>query len=325
MITTRNIDVLLKGVRAEFALVVDQASKQLQMYNSNVFLDAVNKTGGLFEEIGAQGRQRWEAISVTGTQLLSPTVEAQEFIQKDYTPSFITTVEPFKFTGRLKVTREAAERRDSMYLAALNEATKLNVASENTKAKHRFDRLNKAFALVTQPEFFDYGDGVPLVSASHPNKVGGVASNSVAASDLSPSSIEAMVLTLQNQKDDQGIPMPAGGGMKYLVVPPAKVRKAKENIDSEWIVDSANNNINVWKSQGWNLVTSPWLSASNGGSDTAWFIVDANDSPLKDVMFRPITNETWFDENTKVFVHDISMEHKVGPVNYRSLVGNLGA
>lgn len=324
MITTRSIDILLKGVRAEFAMVLDQASKQLEMYNSNVYLGATNKTGGLFEEVSAVGRQRWEAVSVTGTQLLSPTAEAQEFIQKDYVPSFITSVEPFKFTGRLKVTREAAERRDSLYLAALNEVTKLNVASENTKAKHRFSFLNGGFALATGPEFFNYGDGVPLFSASHPNKVGGLATNVVAASDISPSSIEAMILVLQNQKDDQGVPMPAGGGMKYLVVPPAKVRKAKENIESEWIVDSANNNINVWRSAGWVLVTSPWLSASNGGSDTAWYIVDANDSPLKDVMFRPVTNETWFDENTKVFVHDVSMEHRVGPINYRSIVANPG-
>src|SRR6185436_2499783 len=261
MINTRTIDILLRGVRAEFADIIDQAGKQLAAYNSNVYLDAANKTGGLFEEMNASGKQRTEMVSVTGVSELQPTGEAQEFIAADYVPSFITAVEPFKFTRRIKVTREAAERRDSKYQKALNEASKLQVAAENTKARHRFNRFNTAASVVTARELFDYGDGVALASASHPRKDGtAVQSNIVTASAISPTSIENMVLTLQNQLDDIGEPMPMGGGQKYIIVPPAKVKQAKENIDSEWIVDSANNNINVWKAVGWTLVTSPFLS-----------------------------------------------------------------
>ena len=324
MITSRSIDLLLRGVRAEFANTVDQASKQLSAYASNIYLDATNKTGALFEEVSAVGQQRIESIGVTGVQELQPTAEAQEFIAADYVPSYITTVEPYKFTRRIKVTRESAERRDTKYQKALSEASKLQVAAENTKSRHRFDRFNDAFAVVTDNHLFDYGDGVALISASHPRKVGAVQSNLVTASDINPTSIESMVLVLQNQMDDIGEPMPMGGGHKYIVVPPAKVRRAKEVIDSEWVVDNANNNVNVWKGQGWSIVTSPFLSLTNGGSNTAWFILDANFSPLKDVMFRPVTNETWFDENTKIFVHDISFEHKVGAYDWRGIVGNAG-
>lgn len=317
---TRDIEILLKGVRAQFALVVDQASKQLSAYNSDVYLDATNKTGALFEEVSAVGQQRVEYAAVSGVSQLMPTEEAQEFIEKSFVPSYITVVEPYKFTARIKVTREAAERRDARYQSALNEITKLNIAAENTKARHRFDRFNKAFALVTDKHLFDYGDGVPLVSNSHPDKVGGVHSNLVTASDITPSSIESMVLVLGNQTDDIGEPMPMGGGAKYIVLPRAKVRKAKEVLESDWVVDTANNNINVWKGQGWTMVTSPYLT-----SNTAWFVLDANFSPLKDVMFRNLENETWFDNNTKVFVHDISFEHKVGAIDYRGIVGNPGA
>ena len=325
MINSKSIDLLLKGVRAEFAVSIDQAEKQKAAYDANAYLDSTNKVGGLFEEIGAQGRQRVEAISITGVSELSPTEEAQEFVSTDYVPSYITSVEPFKFTKRIKVTRESAERRDAMYQKALNEATKLQIAAENTKARHRFDRFNKAFSVATASHLFDYGDGVALISASHPTKIGTVQSNLVTASDITPTSLEAMTLTLQNQLDDIGEPMPMGGGHKFLVVPPAKLKKAKENLESEWVVDSANNNINVWKGAGWTLVSSPYLRSALGGSDTAWFVVDSMYSPLKDVMFRPTTNETWFDENTKVFVHDISMEHKVGVYDWRGIVGNAGA
>lgn len=325
-ITTRSIDLLLKGVRAEFAITVDQAEKQIAAYNSNVYLDATNKTGALFQEVNAQGRQRYEEIAITGVSELQPTEELQEFIETSYVPSFITAVEPFKFTRRIKVSREAAERRDTMYQKALNESSKLNIAAENTKARHRFDIFNKAFtAQASLPKhLFGYGDAVALCSASHPDKVGGTKSNTVTASAITQTSIESMVLVLQNQVDDIGEPMPMGGGMKYLVVPPAKVRTAKEQIGSEWVPDTANNNINVWKTTGWTLISSPFLGSAQGGSDTAWFILDAMYSPLRDVMFRNLTNETWFDENTKCFVHDISFEHKVGAVDYRGIVGNTG-
>ena len=324
MITSKSIDQLLRGVRAEFAVTIDQAEKQLAAYNSNVYLDDTNKTGGLFEDINASGRQRVEAISITGVSELQATDEAQEFISKDYVPSYVTAVEPYKFTGRIKVTRESAERRDSIYQKALNEASKLQVAAANTQANHRFQRFNLSTSVATAKYLFDYGDGVALTSASHPDKVGNVHSNTTTASAITPTTLETMVLILQNQVDDIGEPMPMGGGHKYLVVPPQLVKKAKENLESEWMVQTANNNINVWKGQGWTVVSSPYLQATYGGSNTAWYIVDGMFSPFKDVMFRPVTNETWFDENTKVFVHDISFEHRVGNYDYRGFVQNSG-
>lgn len=325
MITTRDIDLLLRGVRAEFASVTDQAEKQTAAYDASVYLDATNKTGALFEEINAVGRQRWEAIQITGVGELLPTEELQAFPETSYLPSYITSVEPYKFARRIKVSQESADRRDALYQKALSEAAKLQFAVKNTQARHRFDRFNKAFASVSDNHLFDYGDGVALCSASHPDKIGGTHSNVVTASDITPTSIEAMVLTLLNQTDDIGEPMPMGGSTKYIVVPPAKVKKAKENIESEWMVDTANNNVNVWRGQGWILVTSPYLSAANGGSDTAWFIVDANFSPLKDVIFKPVASSTWYDENVKAFVYDIEFQHKVGAIDYRGIVGNQGA
>lgn len=324
MITTRSIDLLLRGVRAEFAYTIDQAEKQLAAYNSDVYLDATNKTGALFEDVNASGKQRVEAISITGVSELQPTEEAQEFIATDYVPSYVTAVEPFKFTRRIKVTRESAERRDTKYQKALNEASKLQVAAANTQARHRFDRFNTAFTAVTAKHLFDYGDGVAFAASTHPDKIGGTHQNYITASDISPTTIETMVLVLKGQVDDIGEPMPMGGGMKYMVLPPQKVKKAKENIESEWQVGTANNTINVWRGQGWVLVDSPFLQTGYGGSNTQWSIVDGMFSPLRDVMFRPVTNETWFDENTKVFVHDISMEHKVGNFDYRGIVFNAG-
>jgi hypothetical protein len=103
------------------------------------------------------------------------------------------------------------------------------------------------------------------------------------------------------------------------------VRLAKQNIESELEVQTANNQINVWAGVGWTLVSSPRLGAAQGGSDTAWFVVDGMNSPLTEEIFKPITNETWFDEDTKKFVHDVEFQHKVGNKDFRGFIGNLGA
>jgi hypothetical protein len=205
-VITRSIDLLLRGVRAEFAHITDQAEKQVAAYDANVYLDATNKTGALFQEENAVGRQRWEAISITGVNELLPTEELQAFPETQYYPSYITTVEPFKFSRRIKVSQESADRRDAAYMKALNEVSKLNFAWMNTRNRHRFDRFNTAFSAVTAKHLFDYGDGVALVSSSHPDKIGGTHSNLVSASDITPTSIETMVLVLQNQVDDIGEP-----------------------------------------------------------------------------------------------------------------------
>ena len=325
-ITTNTIDLLLRGVRAEFIKVTDQAEKQTSAYDANVYLDATNHTGGLFEEVSAVGQQRVEFTSVTGVSELSPTKELQPFVEATYTPSYITSVEPYKFTKRIKVSQESAERRDSKYQKALNEASKLNYAFMNTRAKHRFELLNNATtAQASLPvQLFGFGDALPLASAAHTLKNGLTYSNVVTAADITGTSIEAMVLVLQSQTDDIGEPMPMGGGTNYLIVPPKKVKKAKENIDSEWQVGTANNTINVWKTVGWILVSSPFLQAAYGGSDTAWHVVDGMFSPFKDVTFKSVENTTWYDEDTKAFVHDIQFQHKVGPEDWRGYVYNAG-
>lgn len=326
-ITTSNIDLYLRGVRADFALVVDQAEKQLAAYDSNVYLDAANKTGPLFDEYNAIGQQRVEFNSVTGVKELQPTAELQPFPEVTYVPSFITTVEPYKFADRIRVSYEAAERRDSKYQSALNEASKLNITYANTKARHRFDKFNQGASLTTAAytQLFDYGDGVATFASNHPDKVGGTHSNIVTASDITPTSIETMILVLQNQVDDIGEPMPMGGGTNFMIVPPNKVKKAKENIDSEWEVGTANNTINVWKTTGFTLVSSPFLGTTNSGSNTAWYIVDGMFSPFKDVMFKSVINDTWEDKNNKSFVHDIEFQHRVGNIDYRGAVRNAGA
>lgn len=327
-ITTRNIDVYLRGIRADFAEVVDQAQKQIGAYETNVYLDSTNKVGGLFAENDRSGQQRVEYLGTTGVSRLLPTNELAAFPQTTYQSTYLTQAEPFKFARRIVVSRESVERRDNQYNKALEEASKLQYAYINTRASNKFDRFNQAFAAVTASHLFDYGDvdagATALVANNHPDKVGNTHSNLVGPSAITPVSIEAMVLALQNQVDDIGEPMPMGGGTKFMVVPPALVRLAKQNLETELEPFTANNQINVWYGAGWTVVSSAHLSAAHGGSNTAWFVLDGQNSPLVEEIFKPITAETWFDDDRKAFVHDVEFNHKVGAKDYRGIVGNQG-
>ena len=94
--------------------------------------------------------------------------------------------------------------------------------------------------------------------------------NSTAA--LTPTSLNTAIVNLMEQKDQSGVIR--GSSPKTLLVPPALWKKAREITDSALIADSANNNVNVYRSAlGITVYTSHWLGAAAGGSDTAWFLL----------------------------------------------------
>ena len=103
---------------------------------------------------------------------------------------------------------------------------------------------------------------------------GGTQSNTAsgASSALSPDSLNTAIVNLTTQKDQSGVIM--GNSPAVLLVPPTLWKKAREITDSALIADSANNNVNVYRSAlGITVYTSPFLGASAGGSDTAWFLL----------------------------------------------------
>ncbi|HXP50108.1 MAG TPA: hypothetical protein VN922_09155, partial [Bacteroidia bacterium] len=124
--TTGSLGQFLEGVRAKFFQVFDQGQAEVAHYDLAELMKASHQISPLVERLNAAGRQKIEATSVTGTtQLLQPTGEAEPFKEMDFLPSYITAVQPFKFTGRIRVTREAVERTAVEYRAALDEVSKL--------------------------------------------------------------------------------------------------------------------------------------------------------------------------------------------------------
>lgn len=117
-------------------------------------------------------------------------------------------------------------------------------------------------------------DGVPWFSASHTLLSGGTASNLVTGA-LTPTTLNTAMVRLMEQRNERGVIM--GNVGAYLVVPPALLKTAIEITQSVLVSDSANNAVNVFRSPlGIEVVTSPYLGAAAGGSDTAWFLLSKN-------------------------------------------------
>lgn len=115
-------------------------------------------------------------------------------------------------------------------------------------------------------------DGSAIFS-THTLIGGGTQSNTGTAA-LTPASLNTGIVNLMEQKDQSGVIR--GSSPKVLLVPPALWKHAREITDSALIADSAQNNVNVYRSAlGITVYTSHWLGAAAGGSDTAWFLLAA--------------------------------------------------
>ena len=93
------------------------------------------------------------------------------------------------------------------------------------------------------------GDGVTLLSASHPNVAGGTWTNMpTTASDLSEAALEQAYIDIAAFRDDRGLLIAAKP--KKLVIAPANAFEAKRILGSDGRVGTDNNDLNAVKTMG---------------------------------------------------------------------------
>lgn len=134
--------------------------------------------------------------------------------------------------------------------------------------------LNRAFNAS-----YTGGDGVALVSASHP-VVGGTQSNVLTSAGLSQTSMEQGLITVRKAKDSRGkyirlVP-------KRLIVDPTNMLNAEVILNSVLRSGNANNDINPVKSMG---MLKDAVVLSRLTSTTAWFLQNDVEDGLK-VLWR---------------------------------------
>jgi hypothetical protein len=170
---------------------------------------------------------------------------------------------------------------------------------------------------------FTSGDAKALFATDHTREDGGAAQSNYTTADLSESSIEVGTLAMRSTLDHKGQLFLSRADT--LVVAPALEKEARILLNSTQRVGTANNDINPYQG-ALKLVVWDWLgSASTGGSDTAWFLLD---SSLHQLNFfnrsdRGMEGPDW-DFDTSAGRWKVEVVHSVGFSSWRGTYGSKG-
>ena len=142
------------------------------------------------------------------------------------------------------ITEEAEE--DGLYGSIASRYTKALARSMSaTKEIKAANILNNS----TSAGIHAGGDGVALLSTSHPTASGNQSNTLATAADLSETSIESLLIQIADMKDDKGLRIAAQGTM--LIIPTAYTFTAQRILDSQLRSGTSDNDINALNNGGY--------------------------------------------------------------------------
>lgn len=165
------------------------------------------------------------------------------------------------------------------------------------------------------------GDGVTLLSASHPNLAGGTWSNQIAtAADLSEAALEQAVIDIAGFTNDRGLLIAVRP--KSLIIPRQLMFEAKRILNSDGRVGTDNNDLNAIKNMG--LV--PETIVNHYLTDTdAWFIRTDVPHGMKHFERRADAFDMDNDFDTENAKYKATARYSFGWTDPRGIYGSAGA
>jgi hypothetical protein len=212
------------------------------------------------------------------------------------------------------ITKELVE--DDLYSkAGKRKASALARSMRQTKEVVAANLLNRATTAG-----YTYGDGVVLLSASHPNVAGGTWSNLLStAADLSEAALESAWIQIGKYTDDRGLRIQVKP--KTLIVPVDEALNAMKIMGTEYEVGTDTNTINVIKGKfPGGVVVNHYLTDTN-----AWFIKTDVPNGLK--LFERVKDTFSMDDDfdTDNAKFKARMRFSVGCSDKRGIFGTPGA
>lgn len=170
---------------------------------------------------------------------------------------------------------------------------------------------------------FTSGDSLALFANNHTREDGGATQSNYTTSDLNEASLETGLVTMRSTLNAKGQLYMCKADT--LVVAPALEKEARILLNSTQRVGTANNDINPYQGVV-KLVVWDWLgSASTGGSDTAWFLLDSSLHALN--FFNRVDRGLEgpdYDFDTSTAKWKTEVRHSVGYSGWRGTYGSKG-
>ncbi len=213
------------------------------------------------------------------------------------------------------LTEEAEE--DGQYGSIASRYTKALARSmASTKEIKAANVLNNA-----QTAGFTGGDGVVLLSASHPTTAGNQSNVLATAADLSETSLESILIQIADMKDDRGLRIAAQG--TQLIIPTAYTFVAERLLESQLRTGTADNDINAIKSGGY-LPKGYHIMRRLSDSDAFFVQTDVPDG-LKMFQRSPMKKGMEGDFETGNVRYKVRERYSFGVTDWRGIFGTEGA
>ena len=213
------------------------------------------------------------------------------------------------------ITEEAEE--DGQYGSIASRYTKALARSmSSTKEIKAANVLNNA-----QTAGFTGGDGVVLLSASHPTTNGNQSNVLATAADLSETSLESILIQISDMKDDRGLRIAAQG--TQLIIPTAYTFVAERLLESQLRTGTADNDINAIKSGGY-LPKGYHIMRRLTDSDAFFVQTDVPDG-LKMFQRSPMKKGMEGDFETGNVRYKVRERYSFGVTDWRGIFGTEGA
>ncbi|MEK9697073.1 MAG: Mu-like prophage major head subunit gpT family protein [Candidatus Poseidoniales archaeon] len=213
------------------------------------------------------------------------------------------------------ITEEAEE--DGQYGSIASRYTKALARSmASTKEIKAANVLNNA-----QTAGFTGGDGVVLLSASHPTTNGNQSNVLATAADLSETSLESILIQIADMKDDRGLRIAAQG--TQLIIPTAYTFVAERLLESQLRTGTADNDINAIKSGGY-LPQGYHVMRRLTDSDAFFVQTDVPDG-LKMFQRSPMKKGMEGDFETGNVRYKVRERYSFGFTDWRGIFGTEGA
>ena len=214
------------------------------------------------------------------------------------------------------ITEEAEE--DGQYGSIASRYTKALARSmSSTKEIKAANVLNNA----TSAGVYAGGDGVSLLSTSHPTPNGNQSNTLSTAADLSETSLESILIQIADMKDDRGLRIAAQGTM--LVIPTAYTFTAERLLESQLRTGTADNDINAIRSGGY-LPQGYHVMRRLTDSDAFFVTTDVPDG-LKMFQRSPMKKGMEGDFETGNVRYKVRERYSFGFTDWRGIFGTEGA
>ena len=285
-------------------------------------LKAIPRVGPSLFNMQSSTKDTERDSSASGLSKLIERSEGQAISYEDEVQGFDTTYTHKEYALGTSVSKKLWE--DDQFNIILRKPANLARAKARTEEERMAHIFNYGFtAGGGGSATFTSGDAKALFATDHTREDGGATQSNYTTADLNESSIETGIIAVRQTLDHKGQLFMAKADT--LVVAPALEKEARILLESTQRVGTANNDINPY-SGALKLVVWDWLgTASTGGSDTAWFLLDSSLHQLNFIsrVDRGMEGPD-YDFDTSTAKWKVEVRHSIGFSSWRGVYGSKG-